>query len=70
MTQRTAAAPPQAEPFDVQHGVGRDQCGVRQRQFLHPLGVPHGIRGIERAIVLEVKSPAQAISEFPHISDT
>ncbi|HXJ64482.1 MAG TPA: cupin domain-containing protein [Actinomycetota bacterium] len=36
----------------------------------HPLGVPHGIRGIEHAVVLEVKSPAQKISEFLHISDT
>jgi quercetin dioxygenase-like cupin family protein len=35
----------------------------------HPLGVPHGIRGIEHAVVLEVKSPAQDLSEFLQISD-
>ena len=31
---------------------------------IHPLGVKHGIRGIEQATVIEVKSPAQPISQF------
>ena len=34
----------------------------------HPQGVPHGIRGIEQATVIEVKSPAQSIDQFLHIS--
>jgi quercetin dioxygenase-like cupin family protein len=35
----------------------------------HPQGIPHGIRGIEHARVLEIKSPAQALSDFLQISD-
>ena len=35
----------------------------------HPMGVPHGIRGIEHATVLEIKSPAQPIAQFLKTSD-
>jgi quercetin dioxygenase-like cupin family protein len=37
-------------------GVG-DVC-------LHPEGVPHGVEGIEQAVVVEIKSPAQPIEQF------
>jgi quercetin dioxygenase-like cupin family protein len=35
----------------------------------HPQGVPHAIRGIEHATVLEVKSPAQPLAAFLAISE-
>ena len=35
----------------------------------HPQGVPHAIRGIEHATVLEVKSPAQPLAAFLSISE-
>jgi quercetin dioxygenase-like cupin family protein len=31
---------------------------------VHPRGMKHGIRGLEQATVIEVKSPAQPISAF------
>jgi quercetin dioxygenase-like cupin family protein len=30
----------------------------------HPNGVPHGVEGIEESLVVEIKSPAPAISSF------
>ncbi len=30
----------------------------------HPQGVPHGVEGVEQALVLEIKSPAQPIEQF------
>ena len=30
----------------------------------HPQGVPHGVEGIEQALVIEIKSPAQPIEQF------
>jgi quercetin dioxygenase-like cupin family protein len=47
------------EEFDMHPG---DVCR-------HPQGVPHAIRGIEHATVLEVKSPAQPIAAFLAVSE-
>jgi len=30
----------------------------------HPQGVPHGVEAIERAVVVEIKSPAQPLEQF------
>ncbi|MFQ5682794.1 MAG: cupin domain-containing protein [Candidatus Binatia bacterium] len=30
----------------------------------HPQGIPHGVEGVEQALVLEIKSPAQPIAHF------
>ncbi|MCI0543604.1 MAG: cupin domain-containing protein [Actinobacteria bacterium] len=35
---------------------------------IHPQGVPHGIKGVEHAVVIEVKSPAQPVSQFLGLS--
>lgn len=45
--------------------VGEDEYVLEAGDTcIHPLGVPHGIRGIEHATVLEIKSPAQPLSQF------
>jgi quercetin dioxygenase-like cupin family protein len=35
---------------------------------IHPQGIPHGIKGIEHSVVIEVKSPAQALGQFLGLS--
>ena len=35
----------------------------------HPQGVPHGVEGVEQAVVVEIKSPAQPIEQFLGISE-
>ncbi|HEY7280073.1 MAG TPA: cupin domain-containing protein [Actinomycetota bacterium] len=50
--------------------VGADEFVMEEGDACtHPQGVPHGIRGIEHAVVLEVKSPAQTMSDFLQTSD-
>src|SRR5688572_25364447 len=35
----------------------------------HPEGIPHGVEGIEQAVVVEIKSPAQPIEQFLSTED-
>jgi len=51
---------------------GKVKMWVGKEEFLltagdvckHPQGVPHGVEGVEQALVLEIKSPAQPIEQF------
>lgn len=51
---------------------GKVKVTVGEEEFLlspgdvcrHPQGVPHGIEGVEEALVLEIKSPAQPLDQF------
>lgn len=49
----------------VEVTVGSERFELRPGDTCrHPRGVPHSIRGLEQATVIEIKSPAQPIEQF------